>query len=63
MNYQVISGAIVREMREKYGSEMVDKCFNLASQKLPKFVYEDIKDSGDADLIDCFCTIYEALLK
>jgi hypothetical protein len=62
MNHLVISGAVVEAMKAKYGSEMVDKCFYLASQKLPKYVYEDIKDSGDEGLIDCFCTIYGGLL-
>jgi len=63
MNHLVISGAVVEAMNQKYGYVMVERCFHLASQKLPKDVYEDIKDSGDSDLIECFCTIYESLLK
>jgi hypothetical protein len=63
MNHFVISGSIVQAMKEKYGEEMVEKCFYLASQKFPTDVYEDIKDSGEMDLMDCFCTIYEGLLK
>ena len=63
MKYIVISGAIIYAMETKYGREVVEKCFDLANEKLPKEVYEDIKDSGDQDLINCFCTIYEELLK
>jgi hypothetical protein len=63
MNHLVISGAIVEAMKGRYGNEMVERCFHLASQKLPINVYDDIKDSGDPDLIDCFCTIYEGLLR
>jgi hypothetical protein len=63
MNHLVISGAVVEAMNQKYGHAMVERCFYLASQKLPKEVYEDIKDSEDSDLIECFCTIYEGLLK
>lgn len=63
MNHLVISGAIVEAMKKKYGNEMVERCFHLASQDLPINVYGNIKDLGDLDLIDCFCTIYEGLLR